>query len=57
MNTKECAEMQESLALVRMLADSTADVNAGDIRDSDEVFADIQRMIALKRAKGQANRE
>jgi hypothetical protein len=32
-----------------MLADSAADVEAGNLRDSDEVFADIRKMIAEKR--------
>jgi phage terminase Nu1 subunit (DNA packaging protein) len=41
--------MQESLALLRLLADSSADVEAGNLRDSVEVFADIRRMIAEKR--------
>ncbi|MFZ5811407.1 MAG: type II toxin-antitoxin system Phd/YefM family antitoxin [Thermodesulfobacteriota bacterium] len=49
MSVRAYDQMQESLALLRMLADSAADVEAGDLRDSDEVFADIRRMIAEKR--------
>ena len=49
MNVKAYDRMQESLALLRILADSFADVEAGLLRDSDEVFADIRRMIAEKR--------
>lgn len=39
----------ESLALLRLLEMSAADVEAGRVWDSDEVFADIRRMIAEKR--------
>ena len=49
MNVKAYDQMQESLALLRMLADSSADVEAGRLRDSDAVFGDIRRMIAEKR--------
>jgi hypothetical protein len=49
MNVRAYDQMQESLALLRLLADSSADVEAGRLRDSDEVFADIRRMIAEKR--------
>jgi len=49
MNVRAYDQMQESLALLRMLADSAADVEAGKIRDSDDVFADIREMIARKR--------
>ncbi|MBG0774942.1 MAG: type II toxin-antitoxin system Phd/YefM family antitoxin [Desulfovibrionaceae bacterium] len=49
MNVRAYDQMQESLALLRMLADSAADVEAGNLRDSDEVFADIRKMIAEKR--------
>ena len=49
MNVREYDQMQQSLALLRMLADSSADVEAGNLRDSDEVFADIRNMIAEKR--------
>lgn len=49
MNVREYDQMQQSLALLRMLADSSADVEAGRVRDSDEVFADIRQMIAQKR--------
>jgi len=49
MSVWEYDQMQESLALLRLLADSSADVDAGKLRDSDEVFADINKMIAEKR--------
>lgn len=49
MNVRAYDQMQESLALLRMLADSCADAEAGKIRDSDEVFADIRKMIARKK--------
>ena len=49
MNVREYDQMQESLAMLRLLADSSADVEAGNLRDSDEVFADARRMIAQKR--------
>ncbi|MDR2892640.1 MAG: type II toxin-antitoxin system Phd/YefM family antitoxin [Deltaproteobacteria bacterium] len=49
MNVREYDQMQESLAMLRMLADSTADVEAGRVRDSNEVFADARRMIAEMR--------
>ena len=48
MNVKAYDRMQESLALLRMLADSSADVEANRLRESDEVFDDIRRMIADK---------
>lgn len=41
-------QMQESVALLRLLADSSADVKACRFRDSDDVFTDIRRMIAEK---------
>ena len=49
MNVREYDQMQQSLALLRMLADSFADVEAGNLRNSDEVFADIRNMIEKKR--------
>jgi prevent-host-death family protein len=48
MSVREYDQMQESLALLRMLADSAADVEAGRLRDSDEVFAGLRQMIAEK---------
>lgn len=51
MNVREYDQIQESLALLRMLADSSADAKAGRLRDSDEVFADIRTMIAEKRGE------
>ena len=49
MNVKEYDQMQQSLALLRLLADSSADVEAGSVRDSDEVFSELRAMIAEKR--------
>ena len=51
MNVREYDQMQESLAMLRMLADSSADVEAGRLRDSDEVFADARKMIAEMRSE------
>lgn len=52
MNVKEYDQMQESLALLRMLADSSADVEAGHFRDSDDVFSDISRLITEEDMNG-----
>lgn len=49
MSVREYDQMQESLALLRLLADSSADVEAGRVRDSEEVFADARKLIARKR--------
>lgn len=49
MDVREYDQMQESLAMLRMLADSSADVEAGGVRDVDEVFSDARRMIAEMR--------
>lgn len=49
MNVREYDHMQQSLAMLRMLADSSADVEAGRVRDADEVFADARKMIAEMR--------
>ena len=43
------ANAEESQALLRLLEESAADVAAGRIRDSEEVFADARRMIAKMR--------
>ena len=51
MNSKEYDQMQESLALLRMLEASSADVEAGNVRDSEDVFDDARRMIAAMRAE------
>jgi prevent-host-death family protein len=51
MNVREYDQIQESLALLRMLADSSADAEAGRLRDSDDVFADLSTMIAEKRGE------
>ena len=51
MNVREYDQIQESLALLRMLADSSADVDAGNFRDADEVFDGIRNMIAEKRGE------
>ena len=49
--TAEHDQLQESLALLRLLEMSAADVEAGNVRDADEVFADIRLMIAEMREK------
>lgn len=49
MSVREYDQMRQSLALLRMLADSSADVEAGNLRDSDQVFTDIRMLIAKKR--------
>ena len=49
MNVRQYDQMQESLAMLRMLASSVADIEAGRVRDADEVFADLRTMIATKR--------
>lgn len=51
MNVREYDQIQESLALLRMLANSSADAEAGRLRDSDEVFADIRKAITEKRGE------
>ncbi len=47
-SVREYDEMQQSLALLRMLADSSIDVEAGRLRDADEVFADLRTSLAEK---------
>ena len=47
-SVREYDEMQQSLALLRMLADSSMDVEAGRLRDADEVFADLRTSLAEK---------
>lgn len=47
-SVREYDEMQQSLALLRMLADSSIDVEAGRLRDADEVFADLRISLAEK---------
>ena len=49
MNVRQYDQMQESLAMLRMLASSTADVEAGRVRDAEQVFADLHQLIAQKR--------
>ena len=49
MNDENDVQMQESLALLQMLALSSADIEAGRVRDADEVFADVRRIIAKQR--------
>lgn len=51
MNVREYDQIQESLALLRMLADSSADAEAGRLRDADEVFDDLRTVIAEKRGE------
>ena len=47
-SVREYDEMQQSLALLRMLADSSMDVEAGRLRDADDVFADLRTSLAEK---------
>lgn len=47
-SVREYDEMQQSLALLRMLADSSIDIEAGRLRDADEVFADLRISLAEK---------
>lgn len=49
MNTNAYDQLQESLALMRMLGQSAVDVESMNLRDSEAVFASIRRMIAKKR--------
>ncbi len=49
MDVREYDQMQQSLALLRLLAEGTADLEAGRVRDSDAVFDDLRAMIAEKR--------
>lgn len=51
MNVREYDQMQQSLAMLRLLADSTAAAEAGKLHNSDEVFDDIRTMIAKKRSE------
>ena len=53
MNDNEQAQTEESAALLQLLAMSVADVEAGRVRDSDEVFADDRRIIAELRKKSE----
>lgn len=56
MNVREYDQMQQSLALLRLLADSSADVEAGRVRDSEDVFADARKLIARKREEARNER-
>ena len=47
-SVREYDEMQQSLALLRMLADSSMEVEAGRLRDADEVFAELRTSLAEK---------
>ena len=49
MDVREYDAMQESLAMVKMLAVSTREVKEGKIRDADDVFADMEVKLAAKR--------
>ncbi len=51
MNDDEQTQTEETTALLELLAMSVADVEAGRVRDSDEVFADARRIIAEMRKK------
>ena len=50
MDVRAYDQMQESLPLLRLLADSSADIEAGRVRDADEVFTDMHTLIAQKKA-------
>lgn len=50
-NTEEDTLTQESLALLQMLEISSADVEAGIVRDLEDVFEDARRKIAALRAE------
>lgn len=56
MNVRAYDQMQQSLAMLRILADSFADVEAGRVRDSDEVFAEAQKIIDQKRKESRNER-
>ena len=53
MNDNEQAQTEESAALLQLLALSTAALEAGRVRDSDEVFADARRIIVELRKKSE----
>ena len=53
MNVDEHANAEESAALLQLLALSTEALEAGRVRDSDEVFADARRIIAELRKKSE----
>lgn len=57
MNDNEQAQAEESAALLQLLAMSVADVEAGRVRDSDEVFADARRIIAEMRKKAELRKK
>lgn len=46
MNVREYDQIQESMALLRMLADSAAEVEAGDLRSAEDVFSELRTVIA-----------
>lgn len=45
MNVREYDQIQESMALLRMLADSAAEVEAGDLRSAEDVFSELRTVI------------
>ena len=47
-------ELQESLALLRMLATSTDQMNAGQYRPADELFDELERELDRKDAEAAA---
>ena len=57
MNDNEQAQTEESAALLQLLAMSVADVEAGRVHDSDEVFADARRIIAEMRKKAELRKK
>lgn len=49
MDVREYDAMQESLAMLKMLAVSAREVKQGKTRDADDVFADMDAKLAAKR--------
>ena len=57
MNVDEHANAEESAALLQLLALSTAALEAGRVRDSDEVFADARRIIEEMRKNAELRKK
>ena len=57
MNDNEQAQTEESAALLQLLALSTAALEAGRVRDSDEVFADARRIIEEMRKNAELRKK
>jgi PHD/YefM family antitoxin component YafN of YafNO toxin-antitoxin module len=47
-DVREYDSMRESLALLKMLALSSREVEQGKTRDADEVFADLEAKLAQR---------